>query len=173
MEPKVILVDLFDNAIGESEKTIAHQTPQLHRAFSVFIYHGSKMLIQRRATDKYHCGGLWANTCCSHPRPNENTADAAKRRLFEETGISHSDLRELFSFSYFYAFDNGLYEYEYDHVLVGEYNGNSNHDTKEIEQLLWLDVKQLMTDMQCNPQKYAPWFLICAPKVVKYILERE
>lgn len=88
MEDHIILVDLLDREIGYEEKMKAHVRPLLHRAFSIFLYHDGKFLLQRRAFSKYHSGGLWANTCCSHPRRGETLAQAVDRRLREETGVS-------------------------------------------------------------------------------------
>lgn len=169
MEPKVILVDLHDRPLGELGKGEAHQTPCLHRAFSVFLYHQGKMLIQQRAMGKYHCPGIWANTCCSHPQPGEETVQAAVRRLKEEMGISYQELQELFSFAYYAPFANGLYEYEYDHVFVGEYDGEADYDPEEVAQTAWVDMEELMQDMHRHPDKYAPWFLTAAPKVISWI----
>ena len=77
MEELVILVDTNDSPIGQMEKLEAHQKGELHRAFSIFIFNTKgELLLQQRALDKYHAAGLWANTCCSHPRPKEKTMDA-------------------------------------------------------------------------------------------------
>ena len=87
---EVILVDLHDNVIGTEEKLTAHREAKLHRAFSIFICNKNdhwELLLQLRHQNKYHTGGLWTNTCCSHPNPNETIADAANRRLQEEMGI--------------------------------------------------------------------------------------
>ena len=94
MEDRLILVDYKDNIVGEAYKQEVHEKGLLHRAFSVFIINGNKMLIQKRAKDKYHSAGLWANTCCSHPRVNEDTYDAAIRRLKEECGIE-CEIKEI------------------------------------------------------------------------------
>ena len=96
---KLIWVDIFDNEIGFGDKLETHVKNQLHRAFSVFIIHDGKMLIQRRALEKYHSGGLWANACCSHPRWGETLTDAVQKRLQEELGIEKGSCEpeELFS----------------------------------------------------------------------------
>ena len=100
---KLIWVDLFDNEIGSGDKLETHVKNQLHRAFSLFIVHDGKMLIQKRALEKYHSGGLWANACCSHPRWGESLEDAVQKRLEEELGIPQGTcaIQELFSFHYF------------------------------------------------------------------------
>ncbi len=166
----LIAVDIFDNPIGKISKTEAHKKPILHRAFSVFLYNNDKILIQQRALDKYHSGGLWANTCCSHPRSNDIKKDASLR-LKEEIGadLSAENLQEIFSFTYMTKFADNLYEYEFDHVLVGEYSGDFVINKEEVNDLIWVDIKTLSEELQHSPQKFASWFLICAPKVIAYL----
>ena len=167
---ELLLVDEFDNVIGHASKEDAHKTPMLHRAFSVFLYNGNKMLVQKRALGKYHSGGLIANTCCSHPRTNDILGDAATRLKFE-VGIKVKaiDLKELFAFKYLTKFNDNLYEHEYDHVIVGKYDGGFEINKDEVSELKWVDIDRLSADLIKNPQKYASWFLICAPKVIEYI----
>src|ERR1700761_7198620 len=102
---EVILVDESDTPIGTMEKMAAHRQAILHRAFSVFIFNSKgEMLLQRRASGKYHSAGLWTNACCSHPRPGEETGQAASRRLREELGFT-TKLEKLFEFTYRTEFD--------------------------------------------------------------------
>ncbi len=123
---EVILVNEADEPIGTMEKMEAHVKGLLHRAFSIFIFNSrGEMLLQQRAGGKYHNGGLWTNTCCSHPIPGEKVLSAAKRRLSEEMGFV-TELSPAFNFTYKATFDNGLTEYEYDHVLTGVYDGDVN-----------------------------------------------
>lgn len=166
----LILVDIFDHKIGNIGKKESHEKPMLHRAFSVFLFRKNQMLIQQRAFNKYHSGGLFANTCCSHPRSEDILRDASDR-LMEEVGISlnKNNLRELFSFTYLTKFNDHLFEYEFDHVIVGEYDGSFVINPEEVNDMMWVDVDDLAQDMTKNPQKYASWFLICAPKVITYI----
>ncbi len=89
MEDELILVNEHDEPIGVMPKLLAHQLGHLHRAFSVFIFNEqNELLIQQRALHKYHSAGQWANSCCSHPKPNEDTQKAAERRLQEELGFA-------------------------------------------------------------------------------------
>lgn len=169
MGNKVILVNYKDQAKGEMEKSKAHAQPNLHRAFSVFLYQNDKILLQKRAKGKYHCGGLWTNTCCSHPQPGEEVEEAARRRLYEEMNIVAGELQEIYSFVYYYRFENGICEFEFDHVLLGEYFGEYSLDAEEAEEARWVDKTELLNDMEKNPQNYTPWFLICAPEVIKRI----
>ncbi len=132
MIENVILVDSADNAPGTMEKMEAHRQGALHRAFSIFLFNSrGQLLLQQRAMEKYHSGGLWTNTCCGHPRPGEETLEAGKRRLIEETGIA-TELDALFSFVYRHEFANGLAEYEYDHVLIGFSDEAPQPDPEEI-----------------------------------------
>ena len=93
----------------------------------------------------------------------------AKERLFEEVGISQVELKQIFCFTYFYKFNEHLYEYEYDHVLVGEFNGDYKINPDEVEELKWVDIKKLQNDLIKKPQIFAPWFLLAAPKVIEYL----
>ncbi|RDY30372.1 isopentenyl-diphosphate Delta-isomerase [Lachnotalea glycerini] len=168
MENEIILVDIFDQVVGHGEKLEVHKKGQLHRAFSVFLYHDNKLLIQKRAINKYHSGGLWANTCCSHPRVKESLEEAAKRRLFEEAGID-CDIEEIFSFIYRAEFENGLTEYELDHVFIGKYQGETKMNEDEMSELLWIDVDLLALGIMQFPQEFAPWFITASPQVIKYV----
>lgn len=167
--PDVILVDQADRPVGRMEKQETHRKGLLHRAFSVFLLDGSKLLIQRRALDKYHCGGLWSNTCCSHPAPGEPVLSAAERRLDEELGIKNARLRELDTFLYRAAFPNGLAEHELDHVLLGEYSGPVRPDPMEIAQVRWIDLEELQRDLQAFPQRYTPWFPPALTLVLRHL----
>ena len=157
-EDDLILVDLDDREIGRGEKLEVHRRGLLHRAFSVFLFHGDSLLIQRRAAGKYHSGGLWANTCCSHPHAGQPLHGAVLQRLREECGITGADVREAGSFVYRAAFPNGLTEYEYDHVFVGEYDGSFVPDPEEIAGLRFVPLSGLKQDMLVHPDRYAVWF---------------
>lgn len=168
MSEMLILTDLFDNETGFASKEDAHRLGLLHRAFSVFIINNGKMLIQRRNVNKYHSGGLWANACCSHPRAGESLDIAVQRRMKEELGIS-CELKELFDFVYFSKYGEELFEYEYDHVFLGEYGGDFSFDPDEIEELMWVGFDELEEMMLKEPQSFSSWFMIAAPKVLKEI----
>lgn len=157
---EVILVDESDNPIGTQEKMLAHEEGNLHRCFSIFLVNNSgEILLQRRAANKYHCGSMWTNTCCSHQRPGENTEDATQRRLREELGI-YASPKHAFSFVYKHKFDNGLTEHEYDHVCVGKYDGEVNMNPEEVEDFMWVSLDGLKEDILRNPKAYTPWLKI-------------
>ena len=156
----VILVDEKDNQVGLMPKLEAHQKGLLHRAFSVFIFNKDyKLLLQKRALSKYHSGGLWTNTCCSHPREDEDILDAANRRLYEEMGIKTS-LRKVYDFIYKAELDNNLIENEFDHVFYGLYDGNPTLNPNEASDFKWIDMHSLNLDIKDNPIDYTVWFKI-------------
>ena len=133
-EDKVILVTEQDDMVGVMDKMEAHRQGLLHRAFSIFIFNSkAEMLLQQRAITKYHSGGLWTNACCSHPMPGEKTKDAAVRRLHEELGFE-TPLEKIFDFVYKAELDNGLTEYELDHLLDGEYEDEMNINNEEVSE---------------------------------------
>ena len=165
----VILVDEKDNQVGLMPKLEAHQKGLLHRAFSVFIFNSDyKLLLQKRASSKYHSGGLWTNTCCSHPRDGEDTADAANRRLYEEMGIKTS-LRKVYEFIYRAELDNNLIENEFDHVFYGIYNDDPVLNTDEADDFKWIDMETLKNDIDNNPDQYTVWFKIAFDYFYNYL----
>lgn len=169
---EVILVDEYDQPCGLMEKMEAHQKGVLHRAFSIFIFNTQgEMLLQQRATEKYHCGGLWTNACCSHPLPGETTASAAVRRLKEEMGFE-TQLEKIFDFLYKAQFDNGLTEHEFDHVFAGEYEGDINFDPAEVKDVCFKPVQEIKEDMERQPEKFTAWFRIAFPRVEEWWQEK-
>ncbi len=169
----VILVDENDGITGVCEKMLAHEQALLHRAFSVFIFNDNgEMLLQKRALTKYHSPGLWTNSCCSHPRPQEDTLHAASRRLQEEMGFS-SPIKKAFHFVYRAAFENGLTEHEFDHVFIGNYNGAISCNPAEVMEYAYLPLKVIKEKLISHPQFFTVWFLIAFPKVVEWMLSNK
>ncbi|MEM7822802.1 MAG: isopentenyl-diphosphate Delta-isomerase [Candidatus Aenigmatarchaeota archaeon] len=167
----VVLVDKKDNVIGKEEKIKAHREGKLHRAFSIFVFSSDgKLLLQRRALSKYHSPGLWSNTCCSHPKPDEKLEEAIHRRLIQEMGFD-CPLKPAFSFIYKIRFDNGLWEHELDHVFIGKFDGQPKPNKEEVEEWKWVDVDELKQDMKKHPEKYTYWFRVCLDKILKYTRE--
>lgn len=163
----VTIVDENDNEIGEEEKIKAHRDGKLHRAFSIFVFNSKgQMLIQKRAKEKYHSGGLWTNTCCSHPRPGEPIEKAAHRRLKEEMGFD-CEIKEIFSFTYKIKFDNSLFENEYDHAFLGKFDGKPMPNSKEVEDWKFIDLGELKKDIKSNPEKFTYWFKIALDELSK------
>lgn len=161
----VVLVDEQDRALGSMEKLRAHEEGRLHRALSVFLFNDTdQMLLQRRALDKYHSGGLWTNTCCSHPRPGEEPFEASTRRLREEMGVE-SDLVKIFDFVYWARLDHNLIEHELDHVFIGFFNGEPVANPSEAMDWKWADEDMIEADVAQHPEKYTVWFRMIFKKV--------
>ena len=166
----LVLVDRDDRQIGTATKYETHAKGLLHRAFSVVLTRegecGPELLLSRRALCKYHSGGLWANSCCSHPRVGEDLLEAAYRRVREELGCEAIGLRELGSFIYRAEFDNGLCEHEFDHVLVGECTGELAPDPTETSEVRWIGFDGLARELKDEPETFAAW----APTVFGMVL---
>ena len=157
MNQQLILVNENDEEIGFGEKLPVHQNAQLHRAFSIFVMNGqNQLLLQKRAFHKYHSGGLWANTCCSHPIRGEKQEDSIHRRLKEEMGFD-CDLMRMFNFIYKVKLDNDLTEYEFDHVYLGRFDGDPNPNPDEVNDWKWMDLEKVKDDIKMNPQTYTYW----------------
>lgn len=169
IQEHVILVDPNGKDIGTEEKIQAHRDGKLHRAFSIFVFNAlDEVLLQKRADTKYHSGGLWTNTCCSHPRPGENHHHAARRRLHEEMGFD-CELQELFSFTYHVKLNDDLFEHELDRVFVGRYEGQPTPNPNEVADWKWMNIDILKQDIQKNPQHYTYWFKLVLDRVIKHL----
>jgi isopentenyl-diphosphate Delta-isomerase len=166
IQTDVILVDELDNAIGSMEKMEAHRQAQLHRAFSVFVFNSDgEMLLQRRAANKYHSAGLWTNTCCSHPYPGEDIHAAAQRRLQEEMGFQ-TKLEKIFDFIYKAELENGLSEYEFDHVFTGTYDGPVQSNPEEVSDHCFKPLFEIERLLHTDPHSFTAWFRIAFPQLI-------
>lgn len=165
---RVVLVDVNDAELGTADKMQAHEKGLLHRAFSIFVVretNGDKeLLLQQRALSKYHCAGLWSNTCCSHPQLGENVKQSAINRLYEELGLTVDSLTWVDSHCYKAKLSNNLIEHEFDHLFVKklskqELNELQIHpNPEEVNEITWLSINQILRDMQDTPNKFTPWF---------------
>ncbi|MBE6470692.1 MAG: isopentenyl-diphosphate Delta-isomerase [Coriobacteriaceae bacterium] len=168
----LILVDGLDREVGTATKAQAHAEGLLHRAFSVVLVRPAggqaapdagdqpeqlELLLAQRAAGKYHSSGLWANSCCSHPRAGETVLDAAYRRVHEELGCEATGLRELCAFAYRAEFADGLCEHEFDHVLVGACSGEPAPDPSEVGALRWVTLDDLAAELAEQPGHFAAW----------------
>lgn len=154
----VILVDERDEEVGTMEKLEAHRRGVLHRAFSILLFNSKgQLLLQKRSKDKYHSGGLWTNTCCSHPLPGETLAHATRRKLKQEMGI---DLHTDFAYKFIYraALDHDLTEHECDHVFTGQFDGTPQVNADEVEDWKFADLQFLRDDARRHPEHYTHWF---------------
>lgn len=168
-EQLLVLVNESDEPIGVMEKMEVHRKALLHRAFSVFVFNqAGEMLLQKRAITKYHSGGLWTNTCCSHPYASETLVQAAQRRLMEELGFQ-TDVHPAFSFIYKAALDNDLTEYEFDHVLIGIYNGEIFPDPAEVSDYAYKTMSLLKKELTEYPDRFTAWFRLAFPMLEDHL----
>ena len=160
MEEYVVLVNPEDKVLGIMEKQQAHISGLLHRAFSVFLFNDKgEMLLQQRASEKYHSPNQWTNAVCSHPRVNETYEEGAKRRLREELGIE-TELSEKFSFIYKADVGGGLWEHELDHVFTGIYNEDFHLNENEVQEVRYISMQDLNREIAETPEKFTEWFKI-------------
>ena len=156
-EEKLILVDENNRARGSAGKTTVHRRGLLHRAFSIFLLDDrGRIVLQRRNPNKYHSGGLWANSCCGHPRPGERTMPAARRRLYEELGTA-SALRFGFFARYQAELDHGMHENELVYVYFGRLNGALNPDPSEIADTALLSPDEIVARIKREPAAFTVW----------------
>ena len=157
MTEELILVNEQNRAIGSAEKSAVHEAGLLHRAFSIFLVNDKgELLLQRRSRAKYHSAGLWANSCCGHPRPGEATRRAAGRRLGEELG-ARATLRYFFRARYCTVLPNGLTENEIVYVYFGAAPGEYRLNPAEVAEIGWMTLPQLLADIEGHPKRYAYW----------------
>jgi isopentenyl-diphosphate delta-isomerase len=158
MEEILILVDKHDNAVGTERKMPIHQQGLLHRAFSIFIFDSEgKLLLQQRATGKYHSAELWTNSCCGHPRQGEETLNAAQRRLQEEMGFSCPLIR-VSSLIYHAEVPGDLIENEYDHIYLGLFNDEPQVNPSEAKDWKWIGLRQLYQEIAQHTDIYTVLF---------------
>lgn len=169
LREEVILVNERDEQVGVGEKLATHTSAALHRAFSIFIFNsGGKLLLQKRTITKYHSKGLWSNTCCGHPRPGETIEAASRRRLFEEMGFQ-CEIKKVFSFTYYAPLDNGLFEHEYDHVFIGQFDGNPSPSPDEVEDWKWIHLAALKIEIEKRAGDFTYWFKLSLDAVCGHV----
>ena len=165
MNQTLILVDKNDEPRGTLEKLEVHRQGLLHRAFSIFIFNTKgQLLLQQRADDKYHSGGLWSNTCCSHPKFGEDITDAIAKRLNEEMGLA-CETTFAFSFVYKAELQNGLIEHEYDHVYFGTSDVTPKANISEVKSWKYISIEELSKEIKNDPEIFTEWMKICLPRV--------
>ena len=144
------------------EKLDAHIRGLRHKAISVFVVRGNEILIQRRAMGKYHTPGLWANTCCTHPKWNETSLDCAQRRLDEELGITGLTLEYRDRVEYRADVGDGLIEHEVVDIFVAEVDKSPTLDVNpdEVMATRWVRYPDLMQQVVAEPSRFTPWLRI-------------
>src|SRR5438477_9221672 len=156
-DERLILVDENNRAVGTAGKNAVHRAGLLHRAFSIFLVDAQgRLVLQQRHPHKYHSGGLWANSCCGHPRPGERTITAAARRLNEELGVA-SALSFGFFARYHVDFGNGMQENEFVYVYFGSLQSGLQPDPAEISNVELLRVGEISRRIEQQPNTFAFW----------------
>ena len=156
-DEQLILVDELNHAVGIGSKDTVHRKGLLHRAFSIFLADAKgQIVLQQRSLQKYHSGGLWANTCCGHPRPGERTLSAARRRLHEELGVTAT-----LSFGFFSRYradlDRGMQENEYVYVFFGRLRDEPRPDPAEVAAVQSLSPDEIKRRIDKSPQSFTYW----------------
>jgi len=160
--PEEMIPAWVDGRLTPVGKLEVHQRGLRHKAVSVFVLDGPRVLIQQRAAGKYHTPGLWANTCCTHPRWDEDPATCAVRRLREELGIS--DLYPAFAGQVEYRADvgSGLIEHELVDIFVAEAASDLRvlPNPSEVQAVRWVDLYDLSAEVLRAPDHFTPWLRI-------------
>lgn len=152
----------IDGRLTPVEKLAVHQRGLRHMAVSVFVMREGRLLIQQRAMSKYHTPGLWANTCCTHPRWAEAGDDCARRRLAEELGITGLDVLDMGEVEYRADVGNGLTEHE----VVRMFRADPSVDLTitlnpdEVLQTRWISRADLLAEVAARPEHFTPWLRI-------------
>ena len=159
------------------EKLEVHQRALRHKAISVFIISGSKTLLQKRAINKYHTPGLWANACCTHPYWEEEPRNCAARRLNEELGITTtSDFIYRNQIEYKADVGNGLVEHELVDIFTLETNDIKNIqidiNLAEVMAIRWVSFKDLKNEIMKTPEQFTPWLRIYLTEHVEQIFAK-
>ncbi len=159
MSEFVVLVDEKNNPIGTADKNAVHtESTPLHRGFSLFVFNSKRQfLLTKRASTKKTFPGVWTNTVCGHPAPEESVTEAASRRLRDELGITGVDVQELAPYRYRVADQNGIVENEICPILVGQYQGDPVPVSGEVEDWKWVDWNEFLREIHDNPMAYSPW----------------
>jgi isopentenyl-diphosphate Delta-isomerase len=156
-DESLILVDEHNRAVGTAGKNAVHRSGLLHRAFSIFLVDSQgRLVLQQRHPRKYHSGGLWANSCCGHPRPGERTIAAAARRLDEELGVA-SALSFGFYARYQGGLGNGMQENEFVYVYFGPLAARLRPDPAEVSAVAFLSVDEIVRRIKRAPAAYTYW----------------
>ena len=166
-----------DGKLKPIDKLEVHQRALRHKAISVFIISGNKTLVQRRALNKYHTPGLWANACCTHPHWEEEPSDCAARRLNEELGVTTSlDFIYRNQIEYKADVGNGLVEHELVDIFTLETkdikNINIDINFAEVMAVRWVSFKDLKNEIIKTPENFTPWLRIYLTEHVDQILAK-
>jgi isopentenyl-diphosphate delta-isomerase len=151
-----------DGELKPVEKLAVHREGLRHKAVSVFVTQGDRVLLQRRALGKYHTPGLWANTCCTHPGWDETSDDCAIRRLDEELGITGLTPEYRDRVEYRADVGGGLIEHEVVDIFLAEADRSPAlaPDPAEVMDTAWVAFPDLLNQVKASPAHFTPWLRI-------------
>ena len=161
-DPTALIPAWVDGTLTPVDKLDAHRRGLRHKAVSVFVTEGPRLLIQQRAAGKYHTPGLWANTCCTHPHWGEAGAACATRRLREELGVEGLTLAPRGTLEYRADVGGGMVEHEVVEVFVAEASATLPlaPDPSEVQATEWVALDALAARMRHEPERFTPWLRI-------------
>jgi isopentenyl-diphosphate delta-isomerase len=155
----VVLVDDDGRAIGTMPKRVVHhgETP-LHRAFSAYLFDDAgRLLVTRRAEDKATFPGMWTNTVCGHPGPDEDDGAAIARRAGAELGLAVGDLRPALPEYRYRAEFRGVVENEICPVYIGRFTGDPAPDPTEVGEWELLHWAAFRRRQEREGDAWSPW----------------
>jgi isopentenyl-diphosphate delta-isomerase len=150
----------IDGTLQPVEKLRVHRDGLRHKAVSIFVFCQNQLLIQRRALEKYHTPGLWANTCCTHPNWDESEHICAERRLDEELGLTNVALTHVGRVAYRADVGGGMIEHEVVEMFVGHLTSliELRPNPAEVCETRWVEYQSLEAEMNEHPKRFTPWF---------------
>ena len=163
----LILVDEHDNQIGADTRENCHQgNGKRHRAYTVFLFHNGKLLLQQRSKKKQLWPGAWDVSFTSHVHPGETYVEAAARKGIQELGATFGELVDAYSFVYF-APQRDHAENEFCRLLVGDFDGRIRPNPDEVTAVKWVSVKGVKNELSAHPDSFTPWFRLSLDGLLK------
>ncbi|QBJ98862.1 isopentenyl-diphosphate Delta-isomerase [Rhodococcus sp. ABRD24] len=158
----VILLDDSGIPIGKAPKAAVHtENTPLHRAFSCHVFApDGRLLVTRRALTKLTWPGVWTNSFCGHPLPDESDHDAITRRGQWELGITLTDIRPLLPMYRYRAVDSsGIVENEICPVYAATTADEPTANPAEVQEWSWVSASDIAAATHCAPFAFSPWFV--------------
>lgn len=161
-EDQVMIPSWVEGDLRPVDKLEVHLQGLKHKAVSVFLICGDHLLIQRRALEKYHTPGLWANTCCTHPFWDEAPLDCAHRRLEQELGLVQIPLHLRSNVEYRADVGGGMIEHEVVDIFVGQVEQQiaPRPNPAEVMDTRWIAMPDLLAEVAREPERFTPWMRI-------------
>jgi isopentenyl-diphosphate delta-isomerase len=159
---QVVLLDNDGNVLGAADKATVHTTKTpLHLAFSCHVFDPEgRVLVTRRALSKATWAGVWTNSFCGHPAPDERVEDAIARRASAELGITVGDLTLVLPDFRYRAIDaSGIVENEICPVYRAISTDAVHANPDEVSEWEWVDPASLTAAASAAPYAFSPWLV--------------